>query len=85
VRDGLAVQDDPRDRHDSGADGDHLGGPVAAVAAPQPDVVAVLQRDDAEAVMLQLVNPAGADRHLQGQDRLASAMMESPTRAGASL
>ena len=32
---------------------------------PQPDLVAVLQRDDAEAVVLQLVQPSVADRDLR--------------------
>jgi len=63
VRDRLAVQDDPGDRqgHDGG-DRNEVGAPVSAVAAPQPDLVAVLVRDDPEAVMLQLVQPSVAVR-----------------------
>src|SRR3954453_8226412 len=73
VRDRLAVQDDPVDRqgHDRGGDGDELGGPVPAVAGPQPDAVTVLMGDDPEAVVLQLVDPLRAGRDLQGEDGLA--------------
>src|SRR5215207_8864817 len=64
VRPGFAVYDDPGERegHDGRGDRDHFGGPVPAVAAPQPDLVAILQHDDPEAVVLQLVDPAVADR-----------------------
>jgi hypothetical protein len=73
VRHGLAVKDDLRgwEGQHSGSDREEVGGPVASVAAPEPDVVTVLQRDDAEAVMLQLVDPLRPPRHPQGQDRLA--------------
>jgi hypothetical protein len=40
---------------------------VPAFQARQADLVAVLMRDNPEAVMLQLVNPAVADRDLQGR------------------
>ena len=51
-------------------DGDELGRPIPAVAAPQPDDVAVFQRDDAGAVMLQLVK---SSRRRPGPSRRARA------------
>jgi hypothetical protein len=71
---GVAVWDDPsgREGHHSGADCGEVGAPVAAVPAPQADLVAVLQRDDAEAVVLQLVNPAVVRRE-HGQSGKAMA------------
>ena len=50
--------------------GDELGRPVSPVAAPQPHVVAGLQCDYAKAIVLQLVDPAVADRHLRREHRL---------------
>ena len=41
-------------------DGDELGGPVPAVPRPKPNVVTFLAGDDAEAVMLKLMQPAVA-------------------------
>src|SRR5215213_4621611 len=43
-------------------DGNELGGPVAAVPRPKPNVVAFLARDDPEPVMLQFMEPAVAAR-----------------------
>ena len=79
MRDRLAIHDDPGERQgqDGGGDRHHFGGPIAAVAAPQPHLVTVLMRDDPEAVMLQLVDPARSDRHY-GEDRLAR--MDEPGR-----
>jgi hypothetical protein len=46
-------------------------GQVVAGAAVEPDAVAVLARDDAEAVVLDLVQPRVADRRLSGFGRQA--------------
>jgi hypothetical protein len=45
VRDRLAVQDDPRQSHKAARMADPLGRPVAAVARPKPDLVAILMRE----------------------------------------
>jgi hypothetical protein len=73
VRYRLAVEDDPGDRqgHDRGGDRNHFSGPVPPVSAPQPDLVAVLMRDDPNAIVLELVNPLRAGRDFHRDDRLA--------------
>jgi hypothetical protein len=45
--------------------------PVSAVAGPQANALAVLEGEDAEAVVLQLVDPAVAVGHVVGEGRLA--------------
>src|SRR5215203_6094118 len=51
---------------------DEVTRPVPAVAGPQVNpLAAVLMGDDAEAVVLQLVNPVVAGRHLGGKRRPA--------------
>ena len=62
VRHGLAVEHDAPEgegAHRRG-DGDELGRPVAPVAGPQAHALAVLEGEDAKAVVLQLVQPAVA-------------------------
>ena len=92
VRHGLAVEHDALEgegAHGRG-DGDELARPVAPVAAPQPHALAVLEGEDAKAVVLQLVQPAVAGRHLDGERRLArddeagrlEALRPRPSEAG---
>src|SRR6516165_3534704 len=47
------------------------GSEVGAVAGGEPDAILVAPGEDAEAVMLDLVNPAGTDRRLLGRARQA--------------
>src|SRR4051794_28841669 len=69
VRQGLAVYDDPGEwqGHIRPGDRHELDRPIPAVPRPQPKVVAVLHRDDPEAIMLQLVQPSIADRQSTGR------------------
>ena len=73
MRHGFAIEHDPPEGEGAhaGGDGDEFGRPVAPVAGPQPHALTILVGDDAEAVVLQLVQPAVAGRHLGGEDRLA--------------
>ena len=52
-------------------DRNELGGPIPAIAGPKAHLVAVLEGEDAKAIVLQLVNPAVALWHLVGEGRLA--------------
>ena len=63
----LAVQDGPRDRegHHSGGDREEVAGPIPPVPAPQANLVAILQCDNPEAIMLQFVSPSVAVRDLR--------------------
>jgi hypothetical protein len=71
VRDRLAVQHEgARKLTKRGGYYHELDGPIPAVAAPQANLVAVLVRDDPEAVVLELVQPSVAGRHLLGEHRL---------------
>src|SRR6516165_10180032 len=47
------------------------GSEVGAVAGGEPDAILVAPGEDAEAVMLDLVNPAGTGRRLLGRARQA--------------
>jgi hypothetical protein len=59
---GLTVHHEPleaKSPHRRG-DGNELSGPVSTVARPEADLVAVLESNDAEAIVLQLVEPVRA-------------------------
>ena len=73
VRHGFAVEHDAPEGEGAhgGGDGDEFGRPVAPVAGPQAHAIAVLERDDAIAVVLQFVQPGITGRHGSGEDRLA--------------
>ena len=73
VRDRLAVDHGALEGEGAHGLGDRheFGRPVAAVAGPQAHAIAVLERDDAIAVVLQFVQPAITGRHGSGEDRLA--------------
>ena len=51
-------------------DGDELGGPVATAPRSKPNVVAFLARNDPEAVVLELMQPAVAARDALSKERL---------------
>ena len=73
VRHGLAIEHDALEGEGAHCrrDRDELARPVAAVAGPQAHALAVLEREDAEAVVLQFMQPAVAVRHVVGEGRLA--------------
>jgi len=69
--DRLAVEDEARRRQRRNRLGDAREGalPASPRAGPEPDVLRVLAGDDAIAVPLEFMNPAGPGRHVIDQDR----------------
>jgi hypothetical protein len=73
MRDRLAVEDGGRERerpHRLG-NGTELNAPIPSVPRPQAHALAVLPRDDAEAVVLYLERPARPGRRPIGEDGLS--------------